>query len=170
MSYGIPPETIVVQNRRPDRGWGLVVLLCILLFWGGLCAAVSFWLPAMNPLIIPVLMVPLLIASVIILVWSLTRQQLHAFILGEGLEARPGRTYSARYIRRIRFDADPAEDYHDTEVSAPLCEVNVEFRFEPRLRMIVTVEDASRLRVWALNHKVEVFDPAPRCQFPTETQ
>jgi hypothetical protein len=169
VSYPIPPETIVVENR-PDRGWGLVVLLCILLFWGGVCAAVSLWLPAMNPLIIPVLMVPLLIASVIILVWSLTRQQLHAFILGTGLEARPGRTYSTGYIRRIRFEADPVEDYHDTEVSAPLCEVSVEFRFEPRLRMIVTVEDASRLRVWAVSHHITVSDPAGHSRAPTHTR
>jgi hypothetical protein len=165
-----PRETILIPNRRPDCGWGLLVLLCILLCWGGFCAAFWFWPPTRYPLIIPGLLVPLLIASVIILVWSLTRQQLNAFCLGAGLEARPGRTYSARYVRRIRFDADPEEDYHDTEVSSPLCEVSVEFRIEPRLRMIVTVEDASRLRVWAVSHHIDVLDPAGHSRAPTHTR
>jgi hypothetical protein len=81
--------------------------------------------------------------------------------LGADLLPRPAfPAYRPDEIRRIDFAPDPAEDYAEGRTAAPLCEATISIRRSGRLRLIVTVEDARRLREWAVTRGIEVIETA----------
>src|SRR5258708_155372 len=79
--------------------------------------------------------------------------------LGEALVVFPGRRYLPVDIREIAFGPDPAEDYDDTATPARLCEAHARLR-RGKLRLVVSVGDARRVRAWGVRHGIAVSDPA----------
>ena len=63
-----------------------------------------------------------------------------------------------RSVQRVRFAADPDEDYADRETASQLYEATVEIHSGRPIRLIVTQRDADRLRQWAVAKGIAVSE------------
>ena len=63
-----------------------------------------------------------------------------------------------RAVQRVRFAADPDEDYADRETASQLYEATVEIHSGRPIRLIVTQRDADRLRQWAVAKGIAVSE------------
>ena len=61
-------------------------------------------------------------------------------------------------VQRVRFAADPDEDYADRESATRLYQATVEIGSGRPIRLIVTHADADRLRQWALAKGIAVSE------------
>jgi hypothetical protein len=79
--------------------------------------------------------------------------------LGRKLTVLPKAYWLAPHaIKRIEFAPDPAEDYVELPVPVRLCEVTVTVHRWHRFRLIIGLDDAARLREWAVERGIPVND------------
>jgi hypothetical protein len=78
--------------------------------------------------------------------------------LGEGIEIPPSVRFPAVAVRRVRFAPDPGEDFKESEPPTQVSEATVEIHSGRQFRLIVTEDDAQRLRQWADARGITVCD------------
>ena len=80
--------------------------------------------------------------------------------LGLLLETWPGgMRYRPSTVTQIAFGPDPAEDYVESGLPVRLCQATFALRDGWKFPLVVTAEDAARLREWAIEKGIVVSDP-----------
>jgi hypothetical protein len=129
-----------------------------LVVWGtATCAFVALPGPSAVTVAVGVVAAVSFVTAAVLVVFG--RLPLESLRLRADLLPQPGfPAYRPDEILRIAFAPDPAEDYAEGRTAAPLCEAAVAFRPHGGLRLVVTVEDAWRLRNWAVARGIEVVE------------
>ena len=149
---------IVIRNRRcralSTPLWRWVGFVC----WLSALVVVTLWLP--RPWRGDACTVVAVIAglSFVGLLGAMHHGPVQCVHLGNQLTALPFRTYDPEDIGAVHFAADPAEDYAD-DGSDRLTEAAFDVPSGRRLRLVVDVGDAARIRAWASRVGVRVVDP-----------
>jgi len=155
------PDDVVdrtILNQR-YRSWpGLFSIAGWALFWMAAAAIVETRTPdGWRVGVFPATLL-LIIGSWVPLMVFLGRQPVRRLKLGDDLRAA-GRRLEPADVRAIRMAPDPDEDYVESKLPIPLCQVTVEGRRGRPIRLVVSVGDAGRLREWAERKGIEVIDP-----------
>jgi hypothetical protein len=80
--------------------------------------------------------------------------------LGLLLETWPGgMRYRPSTVTQIAFGPDPSEDYAESSVPVRMCQATIRIRDGWKFPLIVTADDAARLREWATEKSIVVMDP-----------
>lgn len=161
---GIDTADRIIRNQR-YRGWPVFVCMCAwALTWMGAAVVLERWLmprvyygPPYHLFLWLGWGIPML-ASFVYLLIRIDRWPPKRLKLGDELWAVPGPRLPVKEIRSFRFAPDPDEDYVETRLPVPCCELSVELR-RRRLRLIVSCGDAARAREWAERVGVPVIDP-----------
>jgi hypothetical protein len=161
---GVDTVDRVIRNQR-YRGWRVFVYLCIWgMFWMGSALALEIWLSPpiyygfpWHRLLWLAWVVPML-ASFIALLIRMDREPPKRLKLGDDLWSVPAGRVAPKDIRAFRFAHDPDEDYIESTLPIPSCELTVELH-KRKLHLIVSFGDALRVREWAERHGVAVIDP-----------
>jgi hypothetical protein len=129
--------------------------------WGILWAAGAMLLQRLTPrevhwALVLGWLVPTATSFVGVMVY-LERLPVKRLKVGERLQAYPRARMEPKDIRAIHFGPDPDEDYVETKLPFPTCQVTVEGR--RTLRLVASAGDAARLRAWAERRGVPVDDP-----------
>jgi hypothetical protein len=153
------PDGLTIRNRRYPR-WPAVLTSAALVVWlTATCAFVVLPDPSLVAVLVGV--VAFLAFVVAAVFGAIRRLPVESLKLGNDLRAGSGYPpYRPEEIRQIAFAPDRAEDFAEGRTAAPLCEAAVAFRSKRGLRLIVTVEDARRLRDWAVAKGIEVIEAA----------
>jgi hypothetical protein len=105
------------------------------------------------------LLVVFLASFVVIVIWLDHHPRVKRIKLDDELRVYPGRQHKPADLTAVRFGFDPDEDYVDAAVPVPVCEVTIDAYGRPSVRLIASVVDARRLRLWAEGKGVTVDDP-----------
>jgi hypothetical protein len=155
------PDDVVdrtILNQRYSSWPGLLWLAAWGLFWMAAAAVVETRTPyAWRVAVFPATFL-LIIASWVPLIVYIHRRPVRRLGLGDGLRGG-GRRLEPKDIRAIHLAADPDEDFVETKLPIRVCQVTVEARRGPRIRLVVSAGDAARLRDWAEQRGVAVDDP-----------
>lgn len=150
---------IVIQNRRVRRP---VVWLWILI-WGVTWIAVGVMVVQRTPVPWPIavqlsLFVAQMLTFVALLFWLIRqRPRIKRVKLTEEMQVFGARRLKPAEIAAIRLTPDPDEDFVDSKLPIPLCQIEIVPRRGPVMRLIGSTADARRLREWAFR-KAVVFD------------
>ena len=153
------PGGLIVRNQRYPR-WPGVVTSVALVMWGtATCAFVA--LPGPSVPAATAGLIAFLSFAAAAAFGVFIRRPVESLRLGDELVPRPGfPSYRPEELRQVAFAPDAGEDYAEGRTAAPLCEASIHPRSpRGRLRLIVLVEDARRLRDWAAGKDIEVTDP-----------
>ncbi|MBO0698688.1 MAG: hypothetical protein J2P46_09860 [Zavarzinella sp.] len=158
------PDDVVdwtIRNQRYRGPWpGWLWIVGWMLFWMGASGAVELWTPSdRRSLVYPSTLGLMLISFVILMLLLEGRQSVRRLKLGEDLLAAPVGRLKPMDIGAIRLAPDRDEDYVESKLPVPLCEVAVEGRRGRPIRLVVSAGDAARLREWAQRNGVAVIDP-----------
>jgi len=166
-----------IRNQR-RRGWHILLWLGgWSLAWMGGAIAVERWLTSpissnyFRVIVWICWLVPML-ATFFVIIVRIGRLPPKRLKLGEDLWAVPGPSVPVKDVRGFHFDRDPDEDYVEAGFPIPCCQLTIELR-KKKLRMIISLGDASRVSEWAAHHGVPVFDPqgyASRIHVPETRQ
>jgi hypothetical protein len=152
-----------IRNRR-YHDWPVVVWLGgWFVFWMGVSLLVDRWMGPppfwpVPPIAVLFMAVPVVGSFMAIVAW-IDRRPISRLKLGEELSARPVGRVKPNDIAGFRFARDPYEDYVESRLPIPVCELTIEAR-KRSLKMIVSLGDAARVREWAEKMGVAVIDPA----------
>jgi hypothetical protein len=158
---GMNPDDAVdrtIRNQRCRRwpGWLSIV------GWGVLWMPAVFVLETRTPSEWRVIVVPrmflLIIFSCVPLTVFLAWQPVRRLKLGDELWAG-SRMFAAADICAIHLTGDPDEDYVESSLPVPFCQVTVVPRRGRRIRLVASAWDAGRLRDWAERKGIGVIDP-----------
>jgi hypothetical protein len=155
------PDDVVdrtILNQRYRSRPGLLAIAGWGLFWMAAAAVVETHTPYRWRVGIFPATFLLIIVSWVPLMVFLGRQPVRRLRLGDDLRAA-GRRLEPADIRAIRIAHDPDEDFVESKLPVPLCQVTVEGRRGRPIRLVVSVGDAGRLREWAQCKGIEVVDP-----------
>jgi len=166
-----------IRNQRP-RGWTFLFWLGAWgLIWMGGAVAVELWLSppkytlSLGALLWLIWLIPML-ASYFLLLFQIGRLPPTRLKLGDNLQLIPGPTVPPKNVRGFRFERDPEEDYIESSLPIPRCQLAIDLGRRTR-KMIVSLGDASRAAEWAEQHGVPVVDPqgyASRIHVPETRQ
>jgi hypothetical protein len=152
-----------IRNLR-QRGWHVVMWLFIwVIGWMGSAVVLEGRLSppryATNEALIAWLVwIIFMLATYFFILVCIGRLPPKRLNLSDVLWIVPGPTVKPKDVRGFHFDRDPDEDYVESKSPVPTCQLTVELR-KRKLRMIISLADASRVSDWAEQHGVSVNDP-----------
>jgi hypothetical protein len=152
---------LTICNRRRERWPAVVAGLSLVAFWAGVCGLTVIRIPD-RFIIVAAAAFGVSVAGMIVFGFLLfVRRPVDGLTLGDRLVPRPGEFgYSPDQIRRVTFGPDPAEDYVESPVPAAVCSVLVALKAYGSYRLLAAVEEARRLRDWAMARRIEVVETA----------
>jgi hypothetical protein len=148
-----------IHNQRPRHWPGRVMALVLCGFWLVTCGLLGTSLLANNTVLCLVLTLVALLGSCLAAITTLMLLPVARLRLGDNLEDEHERKYTPSEIRLIEFGPDPVEDYVESSLPVPCCQVTIRLASGRGFRLIVTVPDAVRLRDWAVGRGIIVHDP-----------
>lgn len=166
-----------IRNQR-YRGWPLLLWLFLWgLSWMGSAILLERWFSptrASDYLVAAAWLcwVILMLITYIMILVRIGRLPPKRIKLGEEMWPVPGARIKPKDIGGFHFERDPDEDYVETKLPIPVCQLTIEMKKRKR-RMIVTLGDATRVHEWAVQHGVPVYDPegyASRIHVPETRQ
>jgi hypothetical protein len=158
------PDDAVDRTIRNQRygGWSGWLLIVV---WGSLWIAAfsvaGWWTdPGQLRNVVFVITAVVMLASFVCLLVVLDRgQPVRRLKLGDELHVFPVRRLEPADIRAIRLASDPDEDYVESKLPVPFCQVTVDPRRGRPIQLVVSAGDAARLREWAERKGIAVIDP-----------
>jgi hypothetical protein len=150
---------VVIRDRRYRRWPGLVLLVGLGFVWLIVAGLIIFWLPGESGKIVIVgAMLAFGVSGGIAQHWI--PHPVSRVNLGLFLETWPGgMRYRPSNVTQISFGPDPAEDYVESFVPVHMCQAMIHLRDGTKFALVVTADDAGRLRDWAVQKEILVNDP-----------
>jgi hypothetical protein len=147
-----------IRNQRVQDWPSLPISIGWAAVSAGFLLALWKWLPPNITLIY--VLIPLLPSVIgflrrIVLADRLPVQQLK---LGDELVVVPARRYRLDEIGEIRFTQDNQEDYAESVLPIPICDVAIQCWDNRTINLGVSLGDATRIREWAKQKGISVID------------
>jgi len=148
-----------IHNQRPRQWLGRAMALLLCAFWLVNCGLLGPSLFENKTILCLGLTFVALLGSCLAAITTIMLLPVARLRLGDNLEDEHERTYPPSDIRLIEFGPDPVEDYVESSLPGPCCQVTIRLVSGRGFRLIVHVADAVRLREWAVGKGVAVNDP-----------
>jgi len=155
-------ETVnpTIRNQRYERWWPILVRVLLGVGWvAGFVFLVISNLQPIQQLALAAVAVIMVASSVIVVLGVPWCNPVARLKLGDDVEVNPGSWhYKPEQIEHISFARDPVEDYHDSPLPVPMCEVRIKHRPRGSFRLVVSEADAARLRSWAIAKRITICE------------
>jgi hypothetical protein len=149
---------VVIRNRRYRIWPGLILLVGLGFVWLIIAALVAMWIPDLSGhVVIVAAVIAFAVSGGVAQQWI--PHPVRRVNLGLLLETWPGgMRYRPSAVTQIAFGPDPAEDYAESGLPVRLCQAMFTLRDGWKFPLVVTADDAARLREWAMGKSIVVSD------------